>query len=278
MTCTDVTGYARELLTRNGVHLAGGLELGLQAIGHALRWQDGRGDVRLMAGRPRQPAATATAWPEARARDLLSAAGIPVVAGGVARSADEAAAIARELGTPVALKINSAAVTHKSDVGGVLLNLSTEAAVRDGYDRVVAATNHLRAGNEVLVTSMRTSGTEILAGVTVDPAFGPVLAVGLGGIWVELLRDTSLRILPAAVAEVRSMLSELRALPVLQGARGTGAVDLDALADVIARLGELACSLDGLQALEVNPLWVSGDQVEALDVLVIAGPDGCNDE
>jgi len=104
-----------------------------------------------------------------------------------------------------------------------------------------------------------------------------VLAVGLGGIWVELLRDTSLRILPADAAEVRRMLSELRALPVLEGARGAGAVDLDALANVIARLGELASSVDGLLALEVNPLWVSGDQVEALDVLVIASPDSCDD-
>ena len=277
MTCTDVTGYARELLTTHGVHLAGGMELGLQAIGHALRWQESRGEVRLLAGRPAALAGTATAWSEARARDVLSAAGIPVVPGGVARSADEAAAIARELGTPVALKINSADVTHKSDVGGVLLNLSTEAAVRNGYERVVAATSLLQARNEVLVTSMRTSGTEVLAGVTVDPAFGPVLAVGLGGIWVELLRDTSLRILPADAAEVRRMLSELRALPVLEGARGAGAVDLDALADVIARLGELASSVDGLLALEVNPLWVSGDQVEALDVLVIASPDSCDD-
>ncbi len=191
----------------------------------------------------------------------------------MARSADEAAAIARDLGTPVALKINSAQVTHKSDIGGVLLNLSGDDAVRAGYDQVVAATKPHQGGNEVLVTSMRTSGAEVLAGVTVDPAFGPVLAVGLGGIWVELLRDTSLRVLPADAAEVRSMLAELRALPVLTGARGGLAADLDALAAVIARIGELAASVPGLQALEVNPLWVQGDHIEALDVLVVADQD-----
>jgi acetate---CoA ligase (ADP-forming) len=280
-TCTDVTGYARELLGRHGIHLLGGMDLGIQAIGHALRWQDGRGDVTLLPGRPPASAGVARAWSEAAARDLLAAAGIPVVPGRVARSADEAAEIARELGTPVAVKINSAHVTHKSDIGAVQLNLSGDAAVRAGYERVVAAAaahdeTGQHGGNEVLVTSMRTSGVEVLAGVTMDAGFGPVLAVGLGGIWVELLGDVSLRILPADPAEVRRMLEQLRALPVLQGARGGVSADLDALAKVIAGIGELAGSVSGLQALEVNPLWVCGDQVEALDVLVVAGEGALN--
>ncbi|HXB47673.1 MAG TPA: acetate--CoA ligase family protein [Streptosporangiaceae bacterium] len=270
MTCTDVAGYPRELLGGHGIHVIGGMELGIQAIGHALRWQDGRGDVRLLPARLPAPAGTASAWAEADARDLLVAAGIPVVPGRVARSADEAAQIARELGTAVALKISSAHVTHKSDIGAVLLNLSGDAAVRAGYEQIVAAAKDHQGGNDVLVTSMRTSGTEVLAGVTMDAGFGPVLAVGLGGIWVELLGDSSLRILPADEAEVRRMLGELRALPVLQGARGGVPADLDVLARVIARIGELAGSLSGMQALEVNPLWVCGDRVEALDVLVVA--------
>ena len=269
-TCTDQTGYARELLGGHGIHVLGGMEFGIQAIGHALRWQDSRGNVRLLPPRPPAPAGPASAWAEADARDLLVAAGIPVVPGRVARSADEAADVARELGTAVALKINSPHVTHKSDIGAVLLNLSGDAVVRAGYEQVVAAAKDHQGGNDVLVTSMRTSGTEVLAGVTMDPGFGPVLAVGLGGIWVELLGDTSLRILPADPAEVRSMLGELRALPVLQGARGGVPADLDALAEVIAGIGELAGSLSGMQALECNPLWVSGDRVEALDVLVVA--------
>jgi hypothetical protein len=127
---------------------------------------------------------------------------------------------------------------------------------------------------------MRAGGVEVLAGVTRDPGFGPVLAVGLGGIWVELLRDTSLRVLPADASQVRQMLSELRALPLLQGGRGGIAADLGVLADVIARIGALASSVPGLQALEVNPLWVSGDQVEALDVLVVtdrSGDSECRD-
>ncbi len=272
MTCTDVSGYARDLLGRHDVHLAGGIELGMQALGNTLRWLENRGTVRPLSGRPpaaRTPGAS-RAWAESSARDLLTTAGIPVVPGRLARSADEAVAAARELGGPVAIKISSPLISHKSDIGGVALGLSGDAAVRDAYAQVVAAAQTHNAGNEVLVTAMRTGGVEVLAGVTMDPGFGPVLAVGLGGIWVEVLRDASLRLLPAGRAEVSRMLGELRGLPVLQGARGGVAADLDALAGIIARIGELACSLDGLEALEVNPLWVCGDQIEALDVLVVA--------
>ena len=127
----------------------------------------------------------------------------------------------------------------------------------------------------MLVTPMRTAGTELLAGVTVDPGLGPVLAVGLGGVWVEVLRDTALRVLPAGPAEVKAMLGELRGLPLLHGARGTVPADLDALAAVIARVGETALSLGRcLRAMEVNPLLVNGDRIEALDVLIVTEPDG----
>jgi acyl-CoA synthetase (NDP forming) len=280
MTCTDSTGYARALLGEHGIHVMGGMELCAQSLGHALTWLEGRGQVRLLAGQPKPAgpdpdrARPAAPWTEARGRELLAAAGVPVVPGRVVTSAGEAAAAARELGGPVALKISSAAVSHKSDVGGVLLSLAGDAVVSRGYEQVVAAAAAHGGGSEVLVTAMRTGGVEVLAGVTVDPAFGPVLAVGLGGVWVELLHDTSLRLLPAGAAEVREMLGELRALPLLEGARGGEQADLDVLATVIARLGEFASSVAGLQALEVNPLWVRGDQVEALDVLVIADPDG----
>ncbi|MBO0834247.1 MAG: acetate--CoA ligase family protein, partial [Actinobacteria bacterium] len=277
MTCTDVSGYARELLSSHDIHLLPGMELGMQALGNALRWHEGRGSVRQLGGRPGSfavAAGSAAAWSEARGRELLIAAGLPVVPGQLVHSADEAVAAAGELGTPVALKINSAEITHKSDVGGVLLNVSGDAAVRSGYEQVVSAAQLHGGGTGVLVTSMRGTGIEVLAGVTVDPGFGPVLAVGLGGALVEVLHDTSLRVLPTAADEVRRMLAELRGFPLLQGARGAEPADLDALALVIARIGELACSVPGLQTLEVNPLWVRGSQVEALDVLVVASHDG----
>jgi acetate---CoA ligase (ADP-forming) len=269
LTCVDVSGYAREQLGLRRINLLGGMELGMRAISNALRWLEGRGSVRTIgaappsrhAGQPRP----VVAWTESQGRDLLAAHGVPVVPGRLVRSADEAVEAARTLGTPVALKISSAQLTHKSDVGGVLLRLGSDQEIRNGYAQVVAAAS----ADAVLVTSMRTGGVELIAGVTIDPAFGPVLAAGLGGIWVEVLADTQLRLLPADVGEVRAMLSELRGLAVLQGVRGGQRADLDALAHVIASIGTLACTLPGLVALEVNPLWVRGDQIEALDVLVV---------
>ena len=154
--------------------------------------------------------------------------------GRLARSADEAAAAARDLGTPVALKISSAQVSHKSDIGGVLLNLSGDEAVRSGYEQVVAAAKTHQGGNEVLVTSMRTGGVEVLAGVTMDPGFGPVLAVGLGGIWVEVLRDTSLRVLPGRSGRGTADAGRAARAAAAAGARGGVAADLDALAKVVA--------------------------------------------
>jgi hypothetical protein len=163
------------------------------------------------------------------------------------------------------LKISSAEVTHKSEVGGVALDLRTEADVTAAFQRLIQLTE------EVTVSPMRTGGVELLAGVTVDPTFGPVLAVGLGGIWVEVLKDVSLRVLPVDEAEVRRMLAELRGYPLLTGARGQVPVDLDTLAEMIARIGSAALSLgSALSSCEVNPLWVNGDQIEALDILVVS--------
>lgn len=277
-TCVNLSDYGRGLLQRHGISILGGLHLGISALGHALRWLENRGRVRVPGGTARQArAVTATGpWSEAEARRLLAGAGVPVVPGGLASSAEQAVAIARQVGLPVAVKVCSAQITHKSDIGGVVLGLGSEAEVRAGYEKVRAA-GEAAAGASVegvLVTPMRSGGAELLAGVTVDATFGPVLAVGLGGIWTEVLGDTSLRVLPVDADEVKRMLGELRGLPLLRGARGARPANLDAVAGAIACLGDTALSLDGaLRAVEVNPLWVNGDQVEALDVLVITEPE-----
>jgi acyl-CoA synthetase (NDP forming) len=273
-TCVDITAYGRDLLAGNDIHLLGGIENGMLALGNALRWLEGRGRPRPAARRalPARRTAASGPWSELQARELLASSGVPVVPGELVNSAADAAAAARRLGLPVALKICSAQIAHKSDIGGVALGLGTQAQVRAGYQRVRAAGESVAGAcvDGVLVTPMRSGGVELLAGVSVDPVFGPVLAVGLGGVWVELLADTSLRVLPVDPGEVRRMLSELRGMPLLAGARGTRPADLDALARVITALGDAATSLNGaLRALEVNPLWVNGDQIEALDVLVI---------
>jgi acyl-CoA synthetase (NDP forming) len=289
-TCVDVSPYGRQLLGKHGMNMLGGLNAGIGAIGHAIRWLENRGRIRppgaVATGvRPARPVSVPShlpgPWSEVQARDLLSSAGLPVVPGGVAGSAGEAVQIARRVGLPVALKICSAQITHKSDIGGVALGLGSADEVRAGYEKVRAAGEAVAAAviDGVLVTPMRSGGAELLAGVRIDPTFGPVLAVGLGGIWVEILKDISLRVLPVDAAEVKKMLGELQGAAMLAGGRGTRPANLDAVAEVIAGLGEVALWLSraregaprgSLHTLEVNPLWVNGDQVEALDVLVIS--------
>jgi acetate---CoA ligase (ADP-forming) len=279
-TCVDLSEYSRQLLGRHHIHLLGGMEFGIRAVGRALRWVENRGNVWAGPGRRARGGRVPTsdgAWSEDAARSLLTDCGVPVVPAELVHSADEAVEAARRVGLPAAVKVCSAQIAHKSDIGGVVLGLGTDAAVRAGYEQVVAAGRSVAGAtiDGVLVSAMRTGGVELLAGVTMDPAFGPVLALGLGGIWVEVLKDTSLRVLPVDAGEVKRMLAELRGLPLLRGARGSRPADLDVLAKVITVLGDTAVSFNGaLRALEVNPLWVNGDQVEALDVLVVTEPAG----
>jgi acyl-CoA synthetase (NDP forming) len=279
MSGVDLSPYGRETLTPRGIYLVPGLNQGVRAVGHAIRWAERRGTVRApqAAGVELRAVTTSGPWSEAQARDLLASSGVPVVPGELVNSADEAAAAAAALGMPVVLKICSAQITHKSDIGGVALHLDTEAAVRAAYEKVRAAGDAVPGAvvEGVLVLPMRSGGVELLAGITVDPTFGPVLAVGLGGVWVEILQDTALQPLPVGAAGVREMLGGLRGLPLLQGARGTAPADLDAVSAAIAGIGNTALSLgSALGVLEVNPLWVSGSQVEALDVLVVTKPHG----
>jgi len=268
-TCSDIGDFARDLLLSRRLSLLGGLDLGMTALGHALWWQERRaaGPRRHEVARPISDRHySAGVWSEVSGRQLLQEAGVPVVPAEVVHSANDAVLAGERLGYPLVLKIVAPGVAHKSDVGGVVLNVTTEMEVVQAVTRLLS-----RPGVEgVLVSPMRSGGNELLAGVTVDPTFGLVLAVGLGGVWVETLRDVSLRVLPIDTDEARQMLIELKAAPLLQGARGGAPVDLDRLAEVLVRLTR-AAAMPGpsLQALEVNPLWCRGEQIEALDVLVV---------
>jgi acetate---CoA ligase (ADP-forming) len=196
---------------------------------------------------------------------------VPVVPAELVADADAAVAAAARFDGPVALKICAAEITHKSDIGGVVLGVQGEHDVRAAFESVHAAGRARTADIEgVLVSPMRAPATELFVGVTVDPSFGPVLALGLGGVFIEVLKDVSLRLLPVDADEVRRMLAELRGAAVLAGARGTRPADLDRVADVVARVAAAAAGLGpALHTLEINPLRVDGADVEALDVLVV---------
>jgi acyl-CoA synthetase (NDP forming) len=276
-TCTDLSTYGREILAEYGLHVLGGMEFGLKAIGHGLRWMKARARppaparVVPVQAAPVGAELAAGPWSEAASREFVAAYGVPVVPAELATTAAEAVAVARRLGGPVAAKVCAAELTHKSDIGGVTLGLVGDEAVADGFERVAAAGRaHTENLDGVLISAMRGTGTELFAGVTVDPAFGPVLAVGLGGIFIEVLRDVSLRALPVGADEVEQMLGELRGAAVLGGARGRAAVDVAAVAKAVAALSDAALALGPrLETIEVNPLWVDGSTVEALDVLVV---------
>ncbi len=206
-------------------------------------------------------------WSESRGLELLAENGVPVVPWRRARTADEAVAAARELGYPVVVKVLSPEILHKTDAGGVVLGVASDGGVRDAFARVTQAGPGVEGA---LVAAMRSGGVELIVGVVRDREWGPVLAVGLGGVWVHIADDTSLRLLPVAPDDVREMLDELRGKAVLEGARGSRAADLDRLVEAIVAFARLAERMGPrLASIEANPLRVDGSNVEALDAVVV---------
>jgi acyl-CoA synthetase (NDP forming) len=264
-TVADITPYTRTLLDDAGFpYLLGGVEHGLTALGNLIRWSERHRRELLRHARAPLKDRKITALDGADALEVVASAGIPVVPTERAGSADEAVAAALRLGLPVAVKAGGQ-VAHKSDIGGVRLDLRTVEDVRHAYEAVAEAA----ATPGCVVQAMRSGGVELLLGVVRDPAWGPTLAIGLGGVWVELLKDVALRVLPVDREDISEMLGELRGAALLDGARGTGPVDRDRLVEVIERFAALAHVLgDRVQSLEINPLWAGGARIEALDALV----------
>jgi acetyltransferase len=212
-----------------------------------------RGLVLAAGGRP---------LTERESKAVLALYGIRTTREILATDFEEAVAAAGEIGYPVALKAESPLLLHKTDVGAMLLNVVDEAALRRGFKRVL--TNAWSAVpaetvNGVLVQEMIPGGTEVIVGMSRDPQFGPVIACGLGGVFVETLKDVQLLLPPISDAEARQAIGRLRGYPVLQGTRGAGPADLDALVDVLLRFSELCRDLgDLVQEIDVNPLIVAG--------------------
>ena len=214
---------------------------------------------------------------ETAARRIFADAGLPVIESRLCGTARDAAEAAAELGFPVALKIASPDIAHKSDVGGVALDLGTPEAVARAFTALVAAARSARPGAHVegiLVSPMVTGGVEMILGVQHDPTFGPVVMCGLGGVFVEILADVCFRPAPFDAAEAHRMLRELRGYPLLAGARGRPPGDVDALAAALAALSRFAAAHAGqLESAELNPVLVRpvGQGVVALDALIVPG-------
>jgi len=254
-----------------------GLSLGVTALANLSRWsrwslRSRLGPSAAQAARPAQ-AAHAGALSEWSARELLEPAGVPFVPAALARTPDEAASFAAGFASPVAVKLVSPDVPHKSDIGAVRLGVAGPDDVRLAYRDVLAAgrTHHEGVRVEgVQISPMRRGGVELLVGVTRDPQWGLAIAVGLGGIFAEAVADVAVRLLPVTDSEIEEMLTELRGSAVLAGIRGEPAVDRGALVSAIARIAAAAWWLgDALESLEVNPLRADHSGAEALDALIV---------
>ncbi len=209
---------------------------------------------------------------EREAKAIMAAAGIPVPPEEIVQTPDEAAEAAARIGFPTVLKIVSPDIAHKTEVGGVRLNLADGAAVREAAARMLDSVR-TKAPNAriegLLVGRMAGEGVELILGARRDPVMGPVVLVGLGGVFTEVMRDVALALAPVSHQEAREMLESLRGAALLKGARGKPPADLDAAADAIRRLSALAASdPDGFESLEINPLLVQEQGALALDALI----------
>lgn len=212
---------------------------------------------------------------EAEGKAILSLYGIPVTREATATSAVEAAQQAREIGFPVALKILSPQITHKTEAGGVVLNIRSEEEARAAFERITASAKAYNPQAElqgVLVQEMAQGGYETIIGMTSDAQFGPAVLFGLGGIFVEVLKDSALRIPPLSRGEAREMIDALKGKAILQGARGARPADLAALVDVLVNFSRLCLDLkDDISEIDINPLIVfaEGRGAKAVDCLIV---------
>jgi acetyltransferase len=213
---------------------------------------------------------------DSEAREILEACGIQTPRTLLARTPDEAAQYADEIGFPVVVKIASPDILHKTDVGGVKLNVSTPTDVRDAFELMVYRAGRYMPDAEVwgcIVQEMVLDGKEVIVGMNRDPHFGPLMMFGLGGIYVEALRDVAFRIAPLERREAREMLGEIRAHNLLRGVRGERRSDLEAVAETLLRLSQLVVEFEEIVEFDINPLTVfdEGRGVMGIDMRLVLG-------
>lgn len=228
---------------------------------------------------PRREAVSPVTLPEvtpgeAEAKQLLAAHGIPAVPEKVLGSAEEAAAYAEQIGFPVVMKIASADIVHKSEIGGVLLNVADADSVREGFQTLLGNAERRVPDAKldgVLVARQIVGGVECFMGIQRDPQFGPVAVFGLGGIFVEVLKDVAFRRCPFDREEARDLILSIKGAPLLQGARGRAPVDLDALSQVLANLSRFAVGAgERLDSIDINPVFAmpEGQGAFAADAVI----------
>jgi len=216
-----------------------------------------------------------TAMTESEAKTVFSAYGLPVAATRLAQTEAEAVQLAGEIGYPVVMKIMSPDIVHKSDAGGVKVNIKNEAAVREAFNTILSnacAYNSTANVHGVAIQEMAPWGTEVIVGAVNDPTFGPTVMFGMGGIFVEVLKDVTFRVAPVSAEQALEMIGEIRAAPILAGVRGEAERDRVALAEVLSRYSQMVSDLgDEVAESDANPVLVyeQGQGVKLVDARII---------
>ena len=209
---------------------------------------------------------------EVEAKAALGDSGVPVTATTLAQTREEAAAQAEAIGYPVALKVVSPNVAHKSDVGGVVLGLESHEEVAEGYDEIIRSVQAAQPSaviEGVSVQEMASPGVEVIVGMTTDPQFGPVMMFGLGGIMVEVLGDVAFRLAPLGEGDARDMIDEIQGRQVLDGVRGQPPVDIGAIEAMLDRVSEFAAAHPEVAELDLNPVIASPEGAIAVDARIV---------
>lgn len=213
-----------------------------------------------------------TVLTEIEAKQILKEAGINCTDTQLAATKEEAVALSEKMGYPVVLKISSVDITHKSDAGGVKVNLKDKAAVEKAYDDIMASctAKHPDADIEgIAVQGMAKIGTEVIIGMTKDPSFGPVLMFGLGGIFVEVLKDVAFRIVPLEKNDASEMINEIKGKKLLEGYRGQDPADLPFLEDMLLKLSQLVDKTEGIAEIDMNPVFAYKQGAVVVDARII---------
>jgi acetyltransferase len=211
---------------------------------------------------------------DAEAREIMAAYGLETPTTYLAHNPEEAICLAQKIGFPVALKIASPDILHKTDVGGVRLNITQPEDVCQAYKLMIYRASRYLPDAEIwgcLVQEMVTNGKEVIVGMHHDPHFGPLMTFRLGGIYVEAIQDLSFRVVPFDRRDVREMIMEIEGYNLLRGVRGEGSSDLEALTDAILRLGQLAIDFPEIVEFDLNPLTVfkEGQGIVAIDMRLV---------
>lgn len=209
---------------------------------------------------------------ETEAKTVCMEYGIPVTKFQLAKNEAEAVKFAEEIGYPIVLKIVSPDIIHKSDVGGVVVGLKTAKDVRNAYKQILESIKKHKADAKivgVLVQEMAPSSTEVIVGAIKDPQFGPALMFGLGGIFVEVLKDVTFRVAPITVDEAREMITEVKAYPLLKGYRNQPPADIEAIVQILLNTSRLVMEHQEIKELDLNPIMVYEKGAKTVDARII---------